>query len=96
MGTGLSDSGNAGRIPRASLIPRYRLRLAHARRLGLATSPDSTSIWPYVPKSSLGCAVFDSVIATWFLLDAPSFCRGTAATISSKRGSHAEELSISS
>lgn len=43
MGTGLSDSGNAGRIPRASLIPRYRLRLAHARRLGLATSPDSTS-----------------------------------------------------
>ena len=29
-------------------------------------------IWPYKRISSLGCMVFDSVIAVWFLADAPS------------------------
>lgn len=29
-------------------------------------------IWPFVPTSSAGCAVFDSVIAVWFLAGAPS------------------------
>jgi hypothetical protein len=28
-------------------------------------------IWSYVPTSSLGCMVFDSVIAVWFLAGAP-------------------------
>jgi hypothetical protein len=32
-------------------------------------------IWPYVRTSSLGCAVFDSVIAVWFLAGAPSIFR---------------------
>jgi len=29
-------------------------------------------IWPFMPGSSFGCAIFDSFIAIWFLLDAPS------------------------
>ncbi len=29
-------------------------------------------IWPYVPTSSLGCMIFDSLIAVWFLAGAPS------------------------
>ena len=29
-------------------------------------------IWPYMRTSSLGCMVFDSVIAVWFLAGAPS------------------------
>jgi hypothetical protein len=30
-------------------------------------------IWPYVRTSSLGCMIFDTVIAVWFLAGAPSF-----------------------
>jgi len=29
-------------------------------------------IWPFMPTSSFGCLVFDSVIALWFLAGAPS------------------------
>ena len=36
-------------------------------------------IWPYMRTSSLGCVVFDSVIAVWFLAGAPSLYRGHAA-----------------
>ena len=32
-------------------------------------------IWPYMSASSLGCMVFDSLIAVWFLLGAPSILR---------------------
>jgi hypothetical protein len=32
-------------------------------------------IWPYMRLSSLGCLVFDSLIAIWFLAGAPSFIR---------------------
>jgi hypothetical protein len=35
-------------------------------------------IWPYMRTSSLGCAVFDSVIALWFLANAPSIFRNRA------------------
>jgi Family of unknown function (DUF6010) len=29
-------------------------------------------IWPFMPASSFGCFVFDSLIAVWFLAGAPS------------------------
>jgi hypothetical protein len=29
-------------------------------------------IWPFMPTSSFGCAVFDALIAMWFLADAPA------------------------
>jgi hypothetical protein len=29
-------------------------------------------IWPFMRTSSLGCMVFDSLIAVWFLAGAPS------------------------
>jgi Family of unknown function (DUF6010) len=32
----------------------------------------ATPIWPWMPTSSAGCAVFDAVIALWFFLHAPS------------------------
>lgn len=39
-------------------------------------------IWPYARTSSLGCMVFDSVIALWFLAGAPSiFGKRTAARV---------------
>lgn len=36
-------------------------------------------IWPYVRTSSLGCMVFDSLIALWFLAGAPSLIRTRGA-----------------
>src|SRR5207244_11747211 len=40
------------------------------------------AIWPFMPTSSLGCMIFDAVIALWFLAGAPALSsRGaTAAT----------------
>lgn len=32
-------------------------------------------IWPYMPTSSLGCIIFDSLIALWFLAGAPALIR---------------------
>ena len=32
-------------------------------------------IWPFMPTSSLGCAIFDSLIAIWFLANAPALIR---------------------
>lgn len=32
-------------------------------------------IWPFLRTSSLGCMVFDSLIAVWFLADAPPIIR---------------------
>jgi Family of unknown function (DUF6010) len=29
-------------------------------------------IWPFMPASSLGCMIFDALIAVWFLAGAPS------------------------
>ncbi len=29
-------------------------------------------IWPFQPSSSLGCVIFDSLIALWFLANAPA------------------------
>ena len=29
-------------------------------------------IWPFMPTSSFGCVVFDTLIAMWFLVDAPT------------------------
>lgn len=34
-------------------------------------------IWPFMPASSLGCVVFDSLIAVWFLAGAPAVVRRT-------------------
>lgn len=34
-------------------------------------------IWPFMPTSSFGCLVFDSAIATWFLVGAPSVFRNS-------------------
>ena len=33
-------------------------------------------IWPFMPTSSFGCFVFDSLIALWFLASAPAVARG--------------------
>jgi hypothetical protein len=32
----------------------------------------ATPIWPWSPTSSVGCAVFDTVIAVWFVMGAPA------------------------
>ena len=36
-------------------------------------------IWPFMPTSSFGCMIFDTMIASWFLLDTPSFLRRPVA-----------------
>lgn len=35
----------------------------------------ATPIWPWLPTSSVGCAVFDAVIALWFFAGAPAWRR---------------------
>jgi hypothetical protein len=42
-------------------------------------------IWPYVKTSSLGCMIFDSVIAVWFLAGAPAILRKTPAEAAGAR-----------
>jgi Family of unknown function (DUF6010) len=37
-------------------------------------------IWPFAPTSSFGCAIFDSLIAIWFLADAPTLIRRKSAS----------------
>jgi len=32
-------------------------------------------IWPFMPSSSFGCMVFDTMIAQWFLIGAPSIMK---------------------
>jgi hypothetical protein len=32
-------------------------------------------IWPWMPTSSLGCAIYDPIIAVWFYAGAPSLSR---------------------
>jgi len=32
-------------------------------------------IWPFMPTSSFGCLIFDTLIALWFLAGAPSIVR---------------------
>ena len=32
-------------------------------------------IWPFMPTSSFGCTIFDSVLATWFLAGASALVR---------------------
>jgi hypothetical protein len=38
-------------------------------------------IWPFMPTSSLGCVVFDSLIAVWFLAGAPALVRRAHARV---------------
>lgn len=38
-------------------------------------------IWPYMRTSSLGCMIFDSLIAIWFLAGAPSILRARRAEV---------------
>lgn len=47
-------------------------------------------IWPYARTSSLGCMVFDSVIAVWFLAGAPSILRKRMAVSASSESSGIE------
>jgi hypothetical protein len=37
-------------------------------------------IWPFLPTSSLGCAIFDSGIAIWFLANAPTIIGWVSAS----------------
>lgn len=41
-----------------------------------------TPIWPWMPTSSAGCAVFDAVIGCWFLLGAPTPWRRSSVMVS--------------
>jgi hypothetical protein len=38
-------------------------------------------IWPFMPTSSFGCGVFDTLIALWFLAGAPSLLARRATTV---------------
>jgi len=37
-------------------------------------------IWPFMPSSAFGCLIFDSLIAPWFLIGAPSFLKAKLET----------------
>ncbi len=50
-------------------------------------------IWPYQRTSSLGCVIFDSVIAIWFLAGAPSIFRRDA-TVAAGLPQNAEATKI--
>jgi hypothetical protein len=54
-------------------------------------------IWPYMRTSSLGCMVFDSVIAVWFLAGAPSiFRKRPAEPVGSGHTPKADDIAMTS
>jgi hypothetical protein len=38
-------------------------------------------IWPFMPTSSLGCMIFDAILAAWFFAGAPSLLRWRAVAV---------------
>jgi Family of unknown function (DUF6010) len=42
-------------------------------------------IWPQMPTSSFGCLIFDTLIALWFLADAPSVLPLAVSTLAGRR-----------
>lgn len=42
-------------------------------------------IWPFVHTSSLGCMIFDSLIAIWFLCNAPPLFRSVQSIEATRR-----------
>jgi Family of unknown function (DUF6010) len=38
-------------------------------------------IWPFMPSSALGCTIFDTMIAPWFLAGAPALLRRPLAAM---------------
>jgi hypothetical protein len=83
--TGVYLSGGLG--PWELLFPAITLPLAYLglrshRFIGIAwllhTAWDlvhhihGNPIWPFMPSSSFGCAIFDAAIALWFLAGAPA------------------------
>ena len=42
-------------------------------------------IWPFMPTSSWGCMIFDSLIAIWFVAGAPSLIPGAAGHTAADR-----------
>src|SRR5499427_8241572 len=44
-------------------------------------------LWPFMPTSSWGCMIFDSVICIWFFAGAPSLTGRGLSTSQAERGS---------
>ncbi len=42
-------------------------------------------LWPFMPTSSFGCMIFDTVIALWFLAGAPALVADRTGPVSSWR-----------
>src|SRR5262249_26137673 len=40
-------------------------------------------IWPFIPTSSLGCMIFDAILAIWFIAGAPALQRRSRMTMAS-------------
>ena len=47
-------------------------------------------IWPFMPTSSFGCVIFDSLIALWFLVGAPSLIAPGSTSKVRESGQNAE------
>ena len=45
------------------------------------------AIWPFMPTSSFGCAIFDSLIAIWFIAGAPSVAAASGARAKHRQSS---------
>ena len=59
-------------IFRPAFSSLHRDRMANARLLGHSASLLGQPNWPFMPTSSFGRAIFDALIAVWFLWGAPS------------------------
>ena len=88
MGIDLSVVSRAGCISGTPVVPVYRLGMADARCLGSRSHLWGSPIWPFMPTSSFGCMIFDTLIAIWFLAGAPALtARGWEAAAKFKKAS---------
>jgi hypothetical protein len=54
-------------------------------------------IWPFMPTSSFGCVIFDTLVAVWFFAGAPGFAAQSSVGSSSRSGSpSSSSISVSS
>jgi hypothetical protein len=75
MGVAFHGSRHLPGIPWLAVLLVHRIRLAFTQRTGRNAPLLGTPIVPFVPTSSIGCAICDPVIAAWCFFGGPSVYR---------------------
>ena len=88
MGIDRSAVSHAGCVYGTPVVPFIGLAWLMHAAWDLAHHLWGNPIWPFMPTSSFGCMIFDTLIAIWFLAGAPALtARGWKAAAKFKKAS---------